>query len=639
MADLQNLLVISVVIFAIFSFILVIEHEMKSKQHELDHSLSSHLGVLRNQKLHSLSAHHFTRSSIDNLFVLIEGEKVSDPSSITEIPIENELTYQKREEDPIDKINEINEIMRSEASQSRKESISVNTDELRNKESKSGHMKLLNESPIPTMSVSPRHRIKTETKGKLICNNKEIESEIIYWKIVEGDDIYESPITPHHGLHHDRYITFEYDQGGWNNVRMSLECNLVIAHATGRTLVIPPQQHLYLLTEKHKDEGVDKKEHNEMGFEDFFSLNLLSNQKGFHMMEMDDFLLKEAVTGGLHGELPPNNSTQINGNVLWKYLDKVADITPEWTGKFLAFPAHISSDFNLTRTPLMNRANERMKEFGGERVPVFYDEKLQEVHHIHFPADHNHRLLQHHYAFTFFADPEMQSFYKRFIRDYMRYKDNIQCAGHELVQAVREDARNEIINNPDGKYYALHIRRGDFQYKDVKLSAADIVKNLHDANGIPIIPPGSLVYVSTDDPEGICVHCYAQRQPCESFAKGSKPIGCPEDSSWSAFTLFGWKIKFLHNYTKDKGMFKGMNPNLFGMMESIVCSRAEAFAGTFHSTFTGFIHRLRGYHGLGESTYYHSNHLLNSMRLKKSVGHGFSREWRAGWTDDQGNLI
>jgi len=53
----------------------------------------------------------------------------------------------------------------------------------------------------------------------------------------------------------------------------------------------------------------------------------------------------------------------------------------------------------------------------------------------------------------------------RFVRDYMRYHDNIQCAGAELVNLVRQDARKLIANNPDGIYYALHIRRGDFQYK------------------------------------------------------------------------------------------------------------------------------------------------------------------------------
>lgn len=75
------------------------------------------------------------------------------------------------------------------------------------------------------------------------------------------------------------------------------------------------------------------------------------------------------------------------------------------------------------------------------------------------------------------------------------------------------------------------------------------------------------------------------------------------------------------------------------MIESIVCSRAKVFAGTWFSTFTGYIHRLRGYHGLGEESYYHSNGKTHAMRMEKSVGHGFSREWRAGWTDDGGELI
>ena len=82
-----------------------------------------------------------------------------------------------------------------------------------------------------------------------------------------------------------------------------------------------------------------------------------------------------------------------------------------------------------------------------------------------------------------------------------------------------------------------------------------------------------------------------------------------------------------------------MNPNTFGMVESIVCSRAKAFAGTYRSTFTGYIHRLRGFHGLAESTYYHSTGWVMAAVNPQSIGHGFSREWRAGWTDDEGDLI
>jgi hypothetical protein len=231
----------------------------------------------------------------------------------------------------------------------------------------------------------------------------------------------------------------------------------------------------------------------------------------------------------------------------------------------------------------------------------------------------------------------MQSFYKRFIRDYMRYKDFIQCAGAELVKAVRADSLAEDPSG-GGVYYALHIRRGDFQFKEVKLSAEQIVKNLHFPNGTAIIPPGSLVYLSTDDPDGVCLHCMVQRIPCENY-KPPKPPGCPEDTSWDAMRKAGWKLRFLGDYLK-KGVLQGYNPNLFGTAEVIVCSRAKVFAGTFYSTFTGYIHRIRGYHGIGEDSYYHTNNLLMAMRKPESIGHGFFREWRAGWTDDSlGGLI
>ena len=75
------------------------------------------------------------------------------------------------------------------------------------------------------------------------------------------------------------------------------------------------------------------------------------------------------------------------------------------------------------------------------------------------------------------------------------------------------------------------------------------------------------------------------------------------------------------------------------MIESIVCARAKKFAGTYFSTFTGYIHRMRGYHGLGEETYYHAKGRVEDARMKKSIGHGWPREWRHGWVDDEQGLI
>lgn len=46
----------------------------------------------------------------------------------------------------------------------------------------------------------------------------------------------------------------------------------------------------------------------------------------------------------------------------------------------------------------------------------------------------------------------------------MRYKDPIQCAGHTLLEAVRQEAL-AVSPQHNGQFYALHIRRGDFQFK------------------------------------------------------------------------------------------------------------------------------------------------------------------------------
>ena len=58
----------------------------------------------------------------------------------------------------------------------------------------------------------------------------------------------------------------------------------------------------------------------------------------------------------------------------------------------------------------------------------------------------------------------MASFYKRFVRDFVHYRDAINCPAHYFIKAIRRDS---LRRNPKdgGAYYALHIRRGDLQFK------------------------------------------------------------------------------------------------------------------------------------------------------------------------------
>ena len=72
-------------------------------------------------------------------------------------------------------------------------------------------------------------------------------------------------------------------------------------------------------------------------------------------------------------------------------------------------------------------------------------------------------MLSHFYAFLVFEDWRMDQWIKRFVRDHLRYIDELQCAAARYVEFLRFKSRT--FGNVDGDFYTMHIRRGDFQYK------------------------------------------------------------------------------------------------------------------------------------------------------------------------------
>jgi len=82
-------------------------------------------------------------------------------------------------------------------------------------------------------------------------------AEMVYWSDIPSDNAHVSPFY-NEGL----YMTFEPDQGGWNNIRMSMETVLAMSHSMGRTLVLPPEQRMYLLN--------GNKQQREFSFQDFY---------------------------------------------------------------------------------------------------------------------------------------------------------------------------------------------------------------------------------------------------------------------------------------------------------------------------------------------------------------------------------
>jgi len=460
------------------------------------------------------------------------------------------------------------------------------------------------------------------------------ENEIVYWEDIPSDNQYHGPF---HSDDEEKYMTFEPDGGGWNNIRMAMETVLAMAHAMGRTLVLPPEARMYLLTKNNQ--GQQKAE---FTFSDFFHMDSIAQEhEHFNIITMEEFLQRQARS--FSKPLPMNGRTNWNGatkeinQILYPFLRDVG-FQPEWdVNRCLAtFPATSSShdidELSKIRvhilknggfpsferyvghpTPVDGPIDERLKENSADRKELcIYNQQLQQEKLIHFSGKPPHgRLLVHFYAFLFFQDWRQDLWMKRFVRDHVRYVDEIQCAAARVVQAIKEHVRDkQHLNSTQAAFFdTFHIRRGDFQYKETRMEATEIYERSRD-----VIPEGSTVYIATDEMGKVFF----------------EPL------------MKHYDVLFLSDFTQH---IPSLNTNYYGMLDQLIASKGRYFVGCWFSTFTGYINRLRGYHadkyklpgyedGIIQSYYYARKKPDDKLRMRtfypvKQAFH--AREFPASW--------
>jgi len=455
------------------------------------------------------------------------------------------------------------------------------------------------------------------------------EREMAFWSDIPSDARYKSPFMDDAK---ERFLTFEPDHGGWNNIRMAMETALVMSHAMGRTLVLPPEQRFYLLGKS------DQQQKSDFDFGDFFHLDSIAvEHEGFNVISSEEFLHRLGKTGQLTNAQTgkPEIWTDIgrhSASAVKSYFNRVG-VNPGWNpiecaaafpsargGEAVAELRHAHAemmsekdgrkrptqeDFVGKPTPVDAPMQERMREMLTDRTELcIYDERLQDAHVLHFPAVKGTRLLTHFYAFIFFADWRADLWSKRFVRDHLRYIDEIMCAAARVLQAVRERSKEE-----KGAFDSIHVRRGDFQYKKTRLDA-DVLIEKSDR----WLKDGGLIYVATDERD-------------RSFFD---PFKTHHD------------IVFLDDF---KDLLKGINTNYYGMLDQLVASKGRVFVGTWWSTLSGYVNRMRGYyiakHGLDgheegtmESYYFFPDERQTQMKkympVKKPI---YMREFPISWRD------
>lgn len=148
-----------------------------------------------------------------------------------------------------------------------------------------------------------------------------------------------------------------------------------------------------------------------------------------------------------------------------------------------------------------------------------------------------------------FEDWNVDLWMRRFVRDHLRYTDELQCAAARVVEAVR--ARSHARNH-SGAFDSMHVRRGDFleAYPPSNVTGEQIYDETK-----KIFPEGSTVYMATNE----------------------------KDRSFFQPLMAHYDVVFLEDLQHLLGELKDHH---LGLVDQLVASRGRHFMGCWWSTFT-----------------------------------------------------
>ncbi|MEE9372264.1 MAG: GlcNAc-transferase family protein [Saprospiraceae bacterium] len=147
---------------------------------------------------------------------------------------------------------------------------------------------------------------------------------------------------------------------------------------------------------------------------------------------------------------------------------------------------------------------------------------------------------------------------------YTSYEKELKkiIAKHVVYKREIFDVAWQFINHlGDQKYFALHVRRNDFQYKDLYISAEEILENIQDQ-----IPKNSKLYIATDHKE-------------KDFFE----------------PLLGYYNVVFYSDLRQRIEVDDFDANWIPIIEQLICTRSIKFVGMKLSTLSSYVYRLRGY--------------------------------------------
>jgi hypothetical protein len=252
-----------------------------------------------------------------------------------------------------------------------------------------------------------------------------------------------------------RYLAFEIDLGGFNNILMHFEIMVALAWLTRRTLVLPPSSPFYLLGSEPRS------------LLDFFDLEAL--RLHVDVLAADEFAPRTASHQAFHQFLCERGYAPG-----WNAVDDV-----------LVHPPNAVT----TRLELIHRLCGRR--------PVGLSASEEQCEILYFPATREHRMFGVFETFFLFADPENERRVRALVRDAVRYRP-------EILRLAERAIRMPPLAG--ARFSAMHVRRGEFQYRNTRISTGEILR--HTEN---LVPAGQTLYLATDETDPAFLDPFRER--------------------------------------------------------------------------------------------------------------------------------
>lgn len=190
---------------------------------------------------------------------------------------------------------------------------------------------------------------------------------------------------------------------------------------------------------------------------------------------------------------------------------------------------------------------------------------------------------------------------KKLVAKYVKYKVEIFDLAWQFINYLE-----------DRSYYSIHIRRNDFQYKDLFIDCNQILDNIKD-----IIPFGSKLYIATDQRDKTFFDPLAEH----------------------------YKLFFYEDIRGKVGIYSEFDNNYIPIIEQLICTRSIKFVGNKLSTLSSYIYRLRGYmNDIEDKNYYINTEKYNPIdqgvlfEENKYIAN-WAREYKDAWQYYKGRIF